>query len=304
MRDQPLLTPSQLFDRLTSNGSLRRVLDAARDEDFGREGDVTTRSIVEAGQPAEARLVVREAGIIAGVRTVPAVIEAFDADLSFHALVSDGDRVAAGAPAGTLAGDRVDLLGIERTVLNVIGRLSGIATLTGRFVDAVEGTGAVICATRKTAPGLRHLDKYAVACGGGDAHRLGLHDAALYKDNHLAGLPPDRLAPALSRAIERARQTADLRFVEVEVDTPEQLRRVLTIDEGLVDMILLDNMDPGGLRAAVALRDAQRPDILLEASGGVTLETVPAIAETGVDRISVGGLTHSAPGLDVAVDLE
>ena len=171
-------------------------------------------------------------------------------------------------------------------------------------MEAVAGTGAVICDTRKTTPGWRPLEKYAVRCGGGTLHRLSLADAALYKDNHLAGLPPGRWAQTLATAIRSVRSEHELRFVEVEVDTTEQLEAVFDLPAGLVDIALLDNMTPETLRAMVARRDAAAPHLQLEASGGVTLDTVRTIAESGVDRISVGALTHSATSLDVGLEAE
>jgi nicotinate-nucleotide pyrophosphorylase (carboxylating) len=188
-------------------------------------------------------------------------------------------------------------------MLNLLGRACGVASLARRFVDAVDGTCAVICDTRKTIPGLRSLDKYAVRCGGGVLHRCGLHDAALYKDNHLAGVAAPDLASVITAAARAARDEGPLRFVEVEVDSLRQLEAVLTVDAGVVDIVLLDNMSLEQLRAAVAMRDERRDEMLLEASGGITLARVRDVAETGVDRISAGALTHAAPALDVGLDL-
>lgn len=188
-------------------------------------------------------------------------------------------------------------------MLNLVGRLSGIATLTRLYVDAIAGTTTVICDTRKTTPGMRSLEKYAVRCGGGTLHRLGLHDAVLFKDNHLQHLGPGEFAPTVAAAAKAARDRYDLRFVEVEIDTLEQLHLVLEIERGLIDMVLLDNMSLDQMRDAIICRDRLAPDLLLEASGGIALDHVRAVAEAGVDRISVGALTHSAPSLDVALDL-
>jgi nicotinate-nucleotide pyrophosphorylase (carboxylating) len=170
-------------------------------------------------------------------------------------------------------------------------------------VQAIEGTRAVICDTRKTTPGLRGLEKYAVRCGGGTTHRLGLFDAMLIKDNHIVGVPIEKLARTLSKAVIAARNAHALRFVEVEVDSLQQFQHVLKLDAGLVDVVLLDNMSVGELRDASLLRSSHRPDLLLEASGGVTLDNVRSIASTGVDRISVGAITHSAPALDIGLDI-
>ena len=185
--------------------------------------------------------------------------------------------------------------------MNFVTHLSGIATLTSQYVQAVKGTNAVICDTRKTIAQMRSLAKYAVACGGGVNHRMGLFDAVLIKDNHIAGIAPDDLTHALISAIIKARAAQPPpAFIEVEVDTLEQLRRVLLC---AADMILLDNMSPPQLREAVAMRDADAPQVQLEASGGVTLDNVRAIAESGVDRIAVGQITHSAPALDMGLDI-
>jgi nicotinate-nucleotide pyrophosphorylase (carboxylating) len=293
-----------LFEALTGDGSLARLLRAARDEDLGGGGDVTTASIVPAGATARAHLVARAGGIACGLRAVPAVLEAFAARaVRWSPSSADGSRCRAGEALGVIEGDLAAILALERTLLNLVGHLGGVATATRAFVDAAAGTRAAICATRKTTPGLRGLEKYAVRCGGGTLHRLGLHDAALYKDNHLAGVAPTRLAAVLTAAVRAARRSP-LRFVEVEVDDLAQLRAVLAIEPGLVDMVLLDNMPPALLAEAVAIRDEIAPRVLLEASGGVRIDTVSAIAATGVDRISVGAITHSAPALDVALDVE
>ena len=296
-------TAAELFDHLERGGALTRLLAAARAEDLGEAGDVTTRSIIDESARARARLVARQDGIVSGLRAGPAVVDAFGARASIAAGVADGSAVRAGDTLATLDGVLVDMLALERTLLNLVSRLSGIATATRRCVDAVDATRAVICATRKTVPGLRELDKYAVVCGGGAAHRLGLYDAALYKDNHLAGIPRGGRAAALERAITTARLAGRLRFVEVEVDAVDELPIVLGLPPGLVDMVLLDNMSEDELRRAVSLRDEHAPAVLLEASGGITEVEVRAVAETGVDRISVGALTHSTRALDVALDV-
>jgi len=292
-----------LFRRLAALGSLDRLLAIARDEDVGTEGDVTTKSIVDPHAPGHARLVAREAGVVSGLAAADALARSFEIALAVDAHVDDGGACEAGQPIATVHALLADLLLVERTLLNVVGRLSGIATTTRRYVDLVEGTRAQICATRKTTPGLRHLEKYAVCCGGGRLHRLGLHDAALYKDNHLAGIPEGGLAEALAPAIRAARASAPLDFVEVEVDTLAQLRDVLRLEPGLLDTVLLDNMTAPEVREAVAIRDAMAPAVALEASGGINESTVRAIAETGVERISVGALTHSVVSLDVGLDL-
>ena len=194
------------------------------------------------------------------------------------------------------------ILPVERTLLNLLGRASGVATATSRFVDAVAGTGAQIVDTRKTTPGLRTIEKYAVRCVGGRLHRIGLHDAVLIKDNHLAGLG-DHFAEAVESAAMACREQMRPRFIEIEVDDLEQFEAVLDLPSGTVDIVLLDNMDLAGIRQAVARRDQRRRALLLEASGGVTMDSVRGIAETGVDRIAVGAITHSAVQIDFGLDI-
>ncbi len=253
-----------------------------------------------------AAVVVREPGVVAGLRALAVVIDEMHAAIEFELAAADGDEVAPGTVVARLAGSARDLLVCERPLLNLLGHLSGIATRTRQFVRQVAGTKARIYDTRKTTPGWRRLEKYAVHCGGGTNHRTGLFDAVLIKDNHLALAADERIAPA--DAVRRARQfleqTATERerkelIVEIEIDRLDQLDAVLAAGP---DIVLLDNMRPDTLREAVARRDAIARSVELEASGGVNLSTVRAIAETGVDRISVGEITHSAPALDVALD--
>jgi nicotinate-nucleotide pyrophosphorylase (carboxylating) len=224
------------------------------------------------------------------------VVEAVDASMSFQPQVTDGSPVAAGTVLAYLAGPLQSILAAERTALNFLQHLSGVASLTRKYVEAVAGYRARILDTRKTLPGWRLLEKYAVRMGGGVNHRLGLYDGILIKDNHLHGLGGD-----IRRAVELARSHSgnSQLAVEVEVETLEQLDQALAVK---ADIVLLDNMTCEQLRAAVQRRDALAPGVLLEASGGVSLATVRAIAATGVDRISVGALTHSAPALDIALD--
>ena len=303
MQDMNALSLPELFLALTADGSLDRLLSAARVEDLGEIGDVTTRSIIHDEWDVRAAGVARQAGAVAGLAVIPRLLEVFECHVRFESVASDGEACAAGQVLWRLLGDLRPILAVERTMLNLIGRLSGIATLTRRYVEAIAGTTAVICDTRKTTPGLRGLEKYAVRCGGGTLHRLGLHDAVLFKDNHLQHLGPGEFAPTVAAAAKTARDRYDLRFVEVEIEKLEQLRLVLEIERGLIDMVLLDNMSLDQMRDAVACRDKLAPDVLVEASGAITLDHVQAVAEAGVDRISVGALTHSAPSLDVALDL-
>jgi nicotinate-nucleotide pyrophosphorylase (carboxylating) len=302
--DLNALTLPDLFDALVSDKSLVQLIRAARDEDLGSAGDITSASVIEPAQRGRAVLAARRRGVVCGQHHAGPIISAFDADLMVEWRTFDGDCCDAGGVIAILEGCLRDLLAIERTLLNFVARLSGIATLSSRYVNAVAGARAVICDTRKTTPGWRGLEKYAVRCGGGTLHRVGLFDAALYKDNHLAAIGGDDLPRALSRAIASVRTSHPVRFVEVEVDSLARLEQVLSIKPGLIDIVLLDNMEPEDIRRAVAIRGHSGAPVQLEASGGVTLDNVRAIAETGVDRISVGAMTHSAPALDVGLDLE
>ena len=269
--------------------TLERVAFAALAEDVG-EGDVTTDATVAEDALGTADIVLREPGVVCGLGVVEAVFRALDPELRFERLVDEGATVTGSNPVARVSGPERAILTGERTALNFLGRLSGIATLTRRYVDAVSGTGAAILDTRKTTPGMRVLEKHAVATGGGRNHRFGLDDGVRVKDNHL------RAAGSVAAAVERVRAATPLP-VEVECDTLDQVSDAL--DAG-VDAILLDNMSLAELRAAVALAKGRAR---LEASGGVTLDTVLAIAETGVDEISVGALTHSARSLDVSLEL-
>jgi len=270
--------------------AIEQVVRTALAEDVG-EGDVTTEATVDPDALGTAELVVKEPGVVCGLAVAEAVFRALDPDLRFAPLVEEGAVVGSPGAVALVTGPERAILTGERTALNFLGRLSGVATLTRRYVDAVAGTGVAILDTRKTTPGLRALEKHAVACGGGRNHRFGLDDGVLVKDNHL------RAAGSIRPAVESLRATTDLP-VEIECDTFEQVSEAL--DAG-VDAILLDNMTLDELRAAVALVAGRAR---LEASGGVTLENVRAIAETGVDEISVGALTHSARSLDVSLELE
>lgn len=302
MLDLNALSLPRLFEELTADGSLDRLLNAALHEDLKEAGDITSDCVIGTDQTATAALVARKPGVIAGLPVAKRLISQH-AFAQLQEMVTDGERVPANQTIAQATGALRSLLRIERVMLNIVGRMSGIATLTRQYVDVIAGTKAVICDTRKTVPGMRNLDKYAVRCGGGALHRIGLFDAALFKDNHLAGIPAAELGLRLTGAIRTLRSQHDVRFVQVEVDSLDQLRDVLELESGLVDMILLDNMTPELLRKAVTMRDAMAPGVLLEASGGVSLQTVRAIAESGVDRISVGALTHSAPWFDIGLDI-
>ena len=276
---------------------MQNLIRQCLEEDGGLLGDVTTNSIISTESQDQFALNVRGQGVIAGLDPIAEAIDVFG-DVKITLLHQDGDNVE-NENIALIEGSVRSILVAERTVLNIIGYASGIASRTRKFVDAVAGTNCNICDTRKTTPGLRALDKYAVVCGGGTSHRMGLHDAALFKDNHLALLKD--FSTELSVAIAKVRAMNDVQFVEVEVDTIEQLEQVLLLP---VDIILLDNMPPNLLKQSVELRDASKQSPLLEASGGVTLETVQAIAESGVDRISIGGIVHQASWLDVGLDAQ
>ncbi len=293
-----------MYASLRASGLIGRLLELARDEDLHPAGrDVTAAAMALGSSRGRYEIRFRRSGVAAGLATVPDAIDAFGVGVTFEPAAADGDAVEHGSLGGTLSGERADVVLIERTVLNLIGRLSGIATRTAAFGRAIEGTGAVVCDTRKTTPGLRAFEKYAVLCGGGTAHRFSLGDAVLIKDNHLPGLAPTELTARLTDAATRARSFQPRpRFVEVEVDTLDQLDAVLAVEPGLIDFVLLDNFSNADLRAACARRERSASRPRFEASGGVTLKTIRAIAETGVERISVGGLTHQAVSLDVGLD--
>jgi nicotinate-nucleotide pyrophosphorylase (carboxylating) len=288
----------------------RQLVRLAVREDLERLYDWTTVALVGSDARGRAAVVARRPGVICGLNAAAIVLAEMDAQTVWQPAVEDGAIVAAGAQLATIAGPARTLLTAERTLLNFVGHLSGVSTLTKQYVDTVVGTRARIYDTRKTTPGWRRLEKYAVRSGGGHNHRTGLFDAILIKDNHLAwGAGADRqsrFTPA--EAVRRARDflaqliPGDPRaemLVEVEVDTLDQLDEVLPAGPGIV---LLDNMPVENLAAAVRRRDQVDPRVELEASGGVNLSTVRGIAETGVDRISVGALTHSAEWFDVGLD--
>jgi len=286
----------------------RQLVRLAIREDLERRWDVTTMSLVDRSAGGQAVVMARQKGVICGLQTAQLVLDEMDVDVQSQCLVEDGNPVAGDTALMTLSGAARDLLTAERLLLNLIGRLSGVATLTSRYVQQVRGTQARIYDTRKTTPGWRRLEKFAVRCGGGRNHRTGLFDAVLIKDNHLALMAneEDRRWTA-AEAVERARrQLAELvpdqaagMIVEVEVDSLEQLAEVLPQEP---DIVLLDNMSTDQLSRAVAMRNEHSVATELEASGGVNLQTVGNIARTGVERISVGALTHSAISLDVALD--
>jgi nicotinate-nucleotide pyrophosphorylase (carboxylating) len=285
-----LIAPGAFLSPLIIQEAVKRALD----EDLGRAGDVTSSATLPEGIQAKAKLVARKAGTIAGLPCAARAFRTLAPNIKFDAKARDGDSVKANTTLAVIEGPAIAILSGERVALNFLGHLSGIATLTAAYAAKIAHTKAKITDTRKTTPGLRALEKYAVRCGGGVNHRFGLDDAVLIKDNHIA------VAGGVAKALDAARAAVGhLVKVEIEVDTLDQLRQVLA--SGKADVVLLDNMKLDTLREAVALCKGK---IVTEASGGVTLESVAAIAETGVDVISSGALTHSAPSLDVALDIE
>lgn len=278
--------------------SCQRLVRLALEEDLGSGGDLTSAAVIPGDLTGQAVFVARAPGIVAGLPAAGLVFAALDANLKFEERCADGTAVKPGDPLATVTGPMRGLLSGERTALNFLQRLSGVATQTRRYVDAVAGLPARVLDTRKTLPGWRLLEKYAVRQGGGHNHRLGLYDGILIKDNHLAARGQGVRAVAEQAQAWRQRQQR-LVPLEIEVDTLQQLDEVLGCRP---DIVLLDNMTPEQLREAVRRRNAKAPGVLLEASGGVTLANVRAIAEAGVERISIGALTHSAPALDIALD--
>jgi nicotinate-nucleotide pyrophosphorylase (carboxylating) len=290
MTPTSLLQPDAFVSPLAIDEAVRRALE----EDLGRAGDLTSIATIPESMRAQAQMVARQDGVIAGLPLAVATLRTLSPDIEIQAPLRDGAMVAAGQHVLTISGLARAVLTAERTALNFVGRLSGIATLTADYVRRTAGTTTRICCTRKTTPGLRALEKYAVRCGGGFNHRFGLDDAILIKDNHIA------VAGGIKAVLERARSlVGHLVKIEIEVDTLEQLDEVL--DARLADAVLLDNMDVPTLRKAV---ERARGWVVLEASGGITLDTIAEIAATGVDYISSGALTHSAPNFDIAIDIE
>jgi nicotinate-nucleotide pyrophosphorylase (carboxylating) len=285
-----LLCPDAFLSPLAIDEAVARALA----EDLGRAGDMTSVATVVEDTRGRAVMAAREGGVIAGLPVAAAVFRRLDPAVEIAAHLRDGAEVAAKTGLMTITGDARALLAAERTALNFVGHLSGIASAAAEFVRRIAHTKARVCCTRKTTPGLRALQKYAVRCGGGFNHRFGLDDAMLIKDNHIA------VAGGICAVLARAKACAGhLVKIEIEVDTLEQLREVLEV--GLADAVLLDNMDPATLKQAVAMVAGR---LTIEASGGITLDTAKAIAESGVDYLSSGAITHSSPNLDIGLDIE
>ncbi|MFZ4080917.1 MAG: carboxylating nicotinate-nucleotide diphosphorylase [Pirellula sp.] len=287
---------------------LTEILRLAIREDLDRSVDLTTMAIVPPGVSGSASLISRSHGVAAGIDLIDEMLAELDAKIQWDQRVGDGEAIEPGQVLSILSGDARDLLTCERTILNVICRLSGVASLTRRYVDAVQGTKARVYDTRKTTPGWRRLEKYAVRCGGGHNHRLGLYDGILIKDNHLASRaaangelldPGQAVAMAKEFVASGAVKFEHPPMIEIEIDRVGQLESALRAGPNI---ILLDNMSCELLSQCVAIRDKLASEVELEASGGVNLGTIGGIAATGVDRISVGALTHSAPVHDIGLD--
>jgi nicotinate-nucleotide pyrophosphorylase (carboxylating) len=284
-----LLAGNAFLSPLAIDTAVQRALE----EDLGRAGDITSMATIPEAATTEAVMVARQAGVLAGLPLAVATFRKLAPDILIHAHVTDGNAVAAGTEVMTVSGSARGILGAERTALNFVGRLSGIATLTASYVRETAGSRMRICCTRKTTPGLRALEKYAVRCGGGFNHRFGLDDAVLIKDNHIA------VAGGVRAALQSARNhIGHLVKIEIEVDTLAQLRDVL--DTGMADVVLLDNMDVATMAEAVRIADGR---VVLEASGDIGPHSIAGIAATGVNYASAGALTHSAPNFNIALDI-
>jgi len=281
-------------DAFVSPLEIEAAVTRALAEDLGRAGDITSIATVPEETRGHAVVVARKAGVVSGLPLVAAAFRRLSPGIKIAASARDGAPIAAGAKLMSIDGNARAILGAERTALNFIGHLSGIATATAEFVKRIAHTKARVICTRKTTPGLRALEKYAVRCGGGYNHRFGLDDAMLIKDNHIA------VAGGIAAVLKRAKAAAGhLVKIEIEVDSLEQLDEVLQV--GLADVVLIDNFDPDAMRRAVAMVAGR---LVIEASGGITLESAAAIAETGVDYLSSGSLTHSVRNLDIGLDIE
>ncbi len=290
------------LNQFVTDDELRNLIALAQREDMGEANlDITSHCFIPPELQTTALMHARKHGVLCGQALLHRIAAQYDPTIDVQITTHDSDALAPSQTIATFKGSLRSILAMERIALNFCTHLSGIASLTATFVQAVQGTNAAIYDTRKTIPGLRGLAKYAVACGGGKNHRIGLYDAVLVKDNHIAHVPTEQLAAAMQAGIAKARaMKPSPTFVEVEVDTLAQCEQVLQCG---VDVILLDNMTPSQLQQAVKLRDRVAPRVQLEASGGITIETVRAAAEAGVDRIAIGALTHSAVALDIGLDI-
>jgi len=288
--------------RIRALDSIQPLLTLALDEDIG-PGDLTSDVLIDTQAAARGDLLAKADGVAAGLLFVAAILQRVDGRLRFEQAIQDGERIPRGTILGRITGPVRPMLTVERTLLNFTQALSGIATFTSQFVDAAAGTDAIILDTRKTTPGWRYLEKYAVRMGGGMNHRTGLHDGVLIKDNHLAVRAPNHMGETIAGLVREARSRISEEIpIQVEVEQIDYLEEVLASEP---DVVLLDNMTVPMIREAVVRRDRLFGDRgpALEASGGITLDNVRAVAETGVDRISIGALTHSAPILDISLEV-
>jgi nicotinate-nucleotide pyrophosphorylase (carboxylating) len=295
----------ELYNAIVEPDQLATLMHMALHEDLGTPPtDITSSLLDDPDYPRTAHLRTRNPCTLAGLAALPDMLDVLSPDASMAPAQSDGQHVPTDTILASITAPAWQLLAAERTFLNILCHLSGIATHTAAFVEQTRGTHARIFDTRKTTPGLRALEKYAVRCGGGCSHRVGLHEAIMLKDNHLQGRTATSLTQWINDTIPDARQRCLPTFVEVEVDTFEQLEALMMTKQGLIDIILLDNFTPEQLIVAVALRKDTRRTILFEASGGITLQNVATYARTGVERLAVGAITHSAPSADIGLDFE
>jgi nicotinate-nucleotide pyrophosphorylase (carboxylating) len=278
---------------------IKTLIKLAITEDLGK-GDITSKLVIPFPSLASADIITRENIVVAGMDVVGEILKQYDRKLRLNVRIGDGKKAKTGQSLASITGPASAMLSAERVVLNFLQHLCGIATITSRYVEAIDGSDASIYDTRKTTPGFRTLEKYAVLCGGGKNHRIGLFDAILIKDNHIASMGDD-IAGKLTDMVAKARKMGKIKFFEVEVDSIEQLTEVLKVKG--VDIVLLDNFSPAQMRKAVSLRNKSKTKPQLEASGGITLKTVKAVAHSGVERISVGAITHSAPAVDIGLDI-
>ena len=301
MNQPPLI---EAFKLLNSETYLLKFFDLVREEDLQLQGDVTSKLMISETANARARIFSKANAVLCGVQSIPYLLRAYRSTLSMNQLQADGDKLNVGQTVLEFHGSAREILAIERPALNLLSRLSGISSLTEKYVLKTTGSKTKIYDTRKTTPGLRGLEKYAVRCGGGYCHRMGLHDAVLVKDNHLQNVSVLDLQNILSKKLRHAREQFKLDFIEVEVDTLAQLEKIIDEPTPIIDMVLLDNMSNEDIEKAVTLRNQKKPGLLLEASGGIHLERISLLSKMGVDRISVGALTHSAPAVDFSMEIE
>ncbi len=277
----------------------KKLIKLSLEEDLNQAGDLTCQALINEADQGEIQIVSRETGVLAGLPLASLVFSELDSEVKCTQHLSDGDTLEPGSIISTCSGPLASILIGERTILNFMTHLCGVASLTAKYVQAIQGTSALILDTRKTLPGWRILEKYAVKAGGGTNHRSGLYDGILIKDNHLAAWATRNSDSTIADAIRQARDVNRNKKIELEVDTLDQLIDAL---QAAPEIVLLDNMTPETLKLAIQLRNEQSPTTLLEASGGINLESVRSIAETGVERISIGALTHSAVSLDLGFD--